>query len=183
MMNCVIFWTCVLFAGLTIFLSSLPVWNLSLNLLASRYDESSSHPYLWVGRTHWAAQGQRQSEALTGIWGEWAQGSKVKVSSGYWFLSDCVVIVGDTRVSAFPEGKACFSSFYIYFFPLVANTVAGGAWAIMKYQLFSATYFLRYIGNLSLAKQDNCHFQLYKISLGGLFQLLNSPMQFPHIVG
>lgn len=62
----------VLSAVLMNFLSSFPVWNFSLNLLASRYDESSSHPYLRAGWTHRASQGQRQPQALPGIWGMWA---------------------------------------------------------------------------------------------------------------
>lgn len=121
--------------NLMIFLFSPPVWNFSLShSLASRYDESPSHPNLRVGRTHRTPQGQRQSQALPGIWGEWAKGSKVKDSSEYWFLS----LEVDTRVSCFPPER-CFLLFIL--FSICRQSVAGIVCAIMKYQLLSVFFF------------------------------------------
>lgn len=62
--------------------------------LASRYDESSSYPYLRAGWTHRASQGQRQPQTLPGIRGGWANDSNVKVALQCWFLSNCVFIGG-----------------------------------------------------------------------------------------
>lgn len=142
-----------------------------MNIPSCRYDEPSSHPYLRAGGTHGASQGQRQPQTLTGIWGEQSKGSKAKDSLEYWFLSDCVFIV-----------REHFSSREICFFPLLLTMpVVSGAWAIMKYQLCTACFFpLHY--SLNMAKQGNCLFQLYKISLSRFLQLLNPQMQFPQIL-
>lgn len=97
-------WTCPIYC--TNELSSPPLRGISFSIcLALRYDESSSHPYLRAGRTHRASQGQRQPQALPGVWGEWAKGSKVKVPSEYWFLSNCVFIGRARKSPFFPPGK------------------------------------------------------------------------------
>lgn len=44
----------------------------------NRHDESSSHPDIGAGWTHGASQGQRQPQALPGIWGERANGFKCR---------------------------------------------------------------------------------------------------------
>lgn len=80
--------------------------------LSNRYDESSSHPHLRAGRAHRASEGQRQPQALTGIWGEWAKGSEPEDSSACWFVSDCVFIVGrHNSLSFFPREMSAFPSF------------------------------------------------------------------------
>lgn len=82
----------------------------------------------------------------------------------------CLIVFSleqDTIVLFFLQGHNCVCCFSL----LVHNAV------IMNYQFLSATYFLRYIGSLNMAKQCICHFQLYKIPLGGLLQFLNSLKQ------
>lgn len=87
--------------------------------LASRYDESSSYPYLRAGWTHRTSQGQRQPQTLPGIWGGWANDSNVKVALQCWFLSNCVFIEGKKGQSHLVcSSVACFF-FWILSFLLV----------------------------------------------------------------
>lgn len=164
-MVCFKFLTRALSIALINSLSSLPLCGIFFFfsiVLMSRYDESSSHPYLRVGRTHGAPQGQRQSQALPGIWGEVAKGSKVKGSAEYWFLSDCIFIARGHKSPRFPPGEMAVSFLSSLFFRLVDNAVV--LEQLLKYRLFLATYFLL----LYWQPKDSCHFQLYEISLDGL---------------
>lgn len=171
MVCCMIFksWICVLSTAPMNFLSSLPLCGIfPLHFLASRYDESSPHPYIRAGWTHGASQGQRQPQALTGIWGECGQ--RFKAQSFFWVLISvwlCFHCKGTQRVPLYHQGNDCFSPFKSFFPLLFDNIVADGASAITKYQLCSAAYFPRYNRSLNMAKQDNCHFQWYKFLSAG----------------
>lgn len=122
-------------------LSSLPVCGISLSFpLMSRYDESSPHSYIRAGWTHRAPQGQRQSEALPGVWGEWDKGSKVKISAAL------VLISLQLHFHSKGHKSPCLSPVQVpvsfpssLSFRLVDNAVAVGTPAIIKYQLFLAT--------------------------------------------
>lgn len=93
--------------------------------LMSRYDESPSHPHLWAGRAHRAPQGQRQSEALTGIWGEWDKSPKVKGSAAgvlisVWLHFHCKR-VPPTPLPALPQGTCLFLFPQVFSSRLVDN--------------------------------------------------------------
>lgn len=54
-------------------------------------------------------------------------------------------------------------------------------WCLSNYEIkscFLPLFCLRYICCLNMAKQDSCHLQLHKMSLGTLLQLRNPSMQF-----
>lgn len=65
-------------------------------------------------------------------------GPKVRVSSYYWFLSDCVFI-GKAHESLCYPREVVLSLRLSLVFQLVDSAVSGGAWAMVKYRLLTAT--------------------------------------------